>query len=58
MRVNFKRHGRPSNRPTDEVLEALYEIMTAPAIGKKYGVTEATVRNWLRQAKANREKGE
>lgn len=55
---NFKKGGRPSKRPSESVLDALYRENTAKEIGEMLGVSEATVRRWItnyRKEYANRE---
>lgn len=45
--------GRPTKYPGIEVLKELYinQNLTANEIGKKYGVSKNTVRNWLIKAR-------
>ena len=45
--IPSKKGGRPTNRPSAEVLAVLYNEMTATEIGKLYGVAPRTVRGWL-----------
>lgn len=42
-----KRSGRPSVRPDNDTVMALYKDHTAPEIASMYGVKEATVRSWI-----------
>lgn len=42
-----KKGGRPTKKPSLEMLAMLYEQMTAKEIAEQYGVKESTVRSWL-----------
>lgn len=45
--IPTKKSGRPTKKPSLEMLAMLYEHMTAKEIAEKYGVKESTVRSWL-----------
>lgn len=42
-----RKGGRPSKRPSESVLDAMYRENTAKEIGEMLGVSEATVRRWI-----------
>lgn len=46
-----KKGGRPSKRPSVDMLNMLYGRMTAREIAEQYGVKEATVRSWIARAR-------
>ena len=45
--IPSKKGGRPTTKPSAEVLSMLYSSMTATEIAKQYNVAESTVRRWL-----------
>lgn len=47
MAIELKQGGRPTKRPSDDVLADMYRTHTARQIADEYGVTEATVRSWI-----------
>lgn len=51
--------GRPSKKPSKEVLEKLYifDGLTGKEIAEKYGVSESTVRGWIYQARKSEREG-
>ena len=49
MTIPSKKGGRPTRKPSEDVLAVLYKEMTATEIGKLYGVAPRTVRGWLTQ---------
>lgn len=51
MTIAKKKGGRPSKKPSIEMLNMLYQSMTAKEIAEKYGVTESTVRSWIARAR-------
>lgn len=46
-----KKGGRPSKRPSVDMLNMLYKTMTAREIAEQYDVKEATVRSWIARAR-------
>lgn len=50
-----KEKGRPTKKPDDETLAALYAEKTAREIGEMYGVKPSTVRSWAHKARVAHE---
>lgn len=55
MTLAKKKGGRPSKRPSVEMLNMLYQNMTAKQIADEYGVKESTVRSWIARARKESE---
>lgn len=55
--VKQKKRGFPSKAPDDVTLMERYMTMTAKEIAAQYGVTEPTVRAWIKNARARLRKG-
>lgn len=51
MEFERKKGGRPTKRPSLDMLDMLYQTMTAKEIAEQYGVKEATVRSWISRAR-------
>lgn len=51
MEIAKKKSGRPTNRPSLDMLAMLYQNLTASEIAKQYGVKESTVRSWIARAR-------
>lgn len=50
-----KKIGRPSKKPTIEELDYLYSKKTAKEVATLYGVTEQTIRRWIREYRKENE---
>ena len=50
-----KEKGRPTKKPDDETLAALYAEKTAREIGEMYGVKPSTVRTWAHRVRVAQE---
>lgn len=48
-----KTRGKPSKRPTEQELSAMYAKMTAQEIAAHYGVAASTVRAWIAYYRKN-----
>lgn len=48
-----KVRGKPSKRPSEQELSALYVKMTAQEIADHYGVAASTVRAWIAYYRKN-----
>lgn len=48
-----KMRGKPSKRPTEQELSALYVKMTAKEVAEHYGVAASTVRAWIAYYRKN-----
>lgn len=55
MTITKKKGGRPSKKPDINVLNMLYQTMTAKQIAEHYDVKEATVRSWIARARKENE---
>ena len=42
-----KRSGRPSRKPSESELSAMYAIYSANQLAEHYGVAESTIRRWI-----------
>lgn len=45
--IPMKVGGRPTKRPSAEVLCEMYKVHTAKEIAEEYGVAISTVRSWI-----------
>lgn len=46
----FRKHNKDYEHPPDDVLLKDYKTLTAKDMAEKYGVTEASMKNWIRNA--------